>query len=258
MTQRDNILQELNELQSTLINASPQNVYQVPAGYFENLADKILNHVKALEAENAAEELNYLSPLLSSISKKTPYSVPDGFFNELDEKLIHAVKDDSDVLTPAEELETLSPLSSGLKKEMPYHIPEGYFENINVAIQPQAKVISITKQKWFRYAAAAIMTGFIVTAGFLIFKTDKIDPATQSSEWVNKNMKKVSTDDINEFVLLVDEESPVIASADTKNEIKDKNDIQELIKDIPDKEIQDFLDETQTEETDNNDDLLLN
>jgi hypothetical protein len=269
MAQKDNILQELNELQSILMNASSQNVYQVPSGYFEDLAGQVLNRIKALEARNAAEELNYLSPLLSSVSKKTPFSIPSDFFDTLDEKIIHAVKDKSDELTPAEELETLSPLLNGLKKEMPvrtvqpgwpYSIPEGYFENIIVApvIQPQAKVVSITRQKWFRYAAAAIVTGFIVTAGFLIFKNDKIDPNTQSSEWVNKNMKKVSTEDINEFVQLVDEETPVIASIDSRSEIKDKNDVQELIKDIPDEEIQDFLDETQTEETDSNDDLLLN
>ena len=264
MTQRDNILQELTELQSTLANASSQNVYQAPAGYFEDLAGRVLNRIKALEAENATEELNYLSPLLSSISKKTPYSIPSGFFNELDEKIIHAVKDDSDMLTPAEELETLSPLLSSLKKEMPvryghpggpYSIPEGYFENINApVIQPQAKVVSITRQKWFRYAAAAIVTGFIVMAGFLFLSKKEIDPDQKPFAWVEKNMKKVSTDQINEFVQLADEQAPVVASIDatTKNEIK------ELIKDITDEEIQDFLNETQTEETDNSDDLLLN
>lgn len=256
MTQRDNILQELNELQSTLTNVSSQNVYQAPAGYFDNLADHVLNRVKALETENATEELNYLSPLLSSISKKLPYSVPSGFFEELDEMIIHAVKDDSGMLTSAEELETLSPLLSSLKKEMPYSIPEGYFENINAApvIQPQAKVVSITRQKWFRYAAAAVITGFIVTAGFLFTKKNEINPDQKPFAWVEKNMKKVSTDQINEFVQLADEQAPIVASVDaiTKNEIK------ELIKDIPDKEIQDFLNETQTEETDSNDDLLLN
>jgi hypothetical protein len=256
MTQRDNILQELTELQSILANASSQNVYQVPADYFEDLAGQVLNRIKALESENASEELNYLSPLLSSISKKTPYSVPSDFFAELDEKIIHAVKDDSGMLTPSEELETLSPLLSSLKKEMPYSIPEGYFENINAApvFQPQAKVASITRQKWLRYAAAAIVTGFIVTAGFLFLNKKEIDPDQKPFAWVEKNMKKVSTDQINEFVQLADEQAPIVASVDaiTKNEIK------ELIKDIPDKEIQDFLNETQTEETDNSDDLLLN
>lgn len=260
MAQRDNILQELNELQSSLAHISSQNIYQLPAGYFDNLADQVLNRLKALEAETPAAELNYLSPLVSSISKEMPFSVPRGFFEDLDERTIQTIKIDTENLSPAEELEILSPVLRNLKKEMPYQVPEGYFEKMATipAAKPQAKLVSIKRQKWMRYAAAAILTGFLVTAGFLLFNNEKIDPNTQSSEWVNKNMRKISTDEINEFVQLANEEAPAIASSDARNEIKDRNEIQELIKDIPDKDIQDFLDETQTEETDNNENLLLN
>jgi len=55
MTQRDNILQELSELQSSLLNAGTQNVYRVPGGYFDNLAEQVLNRIRALDTENAAE-----------------------------------------------------------------------------------------------------------------------------------------------------------------------------------------------------------
>jgi hypothetical protein len=257
MAQRHNILQELQELQSSLVNVTAENVYLVPAGYFEGLAEEVLKRIKALEAENPGDELNYLSPLLSSISKKMPYSVPAGFFNELEERIDQVAKNENE-LTPTEELAMLSPLLSGMKKEMPYTVPQNYFENITPAVQPRAKVVSITKQEWFRYAAAAVVTGFIAMAGFLIFKNNNVDPVTDSAKWVNNSMKKVSTDEINNFVQLADEEAPVIASADTKIEIKDKNDIQELIKDIPDNAIDNFLDETQTAEPDNNDGVLMN
>jgi hypothetical protein len=272
MTQRDNILQELNELKSSLGNIGIQNVYTVPGGYFDNLISEVLSRIKALDTENASEELNYLSPLLNSISKKMPYAVPADFFNEQRERIMQIIKTDSDEQTVEEELETLSPLLSGLKKEMPvrsghpgrpYSVPHGYFEELSSPvnaeeIKPAIKVISITRQRWFRYAAAAVVIGFVAIGSFLFFnKGENIDPKTQSSEWVKKNMKKVSTDEINNFVQLTDEEAPVIASVETKNEIKDKNDVQELIKDIPDNDIQKFLDETVASEPDNNDDDVL-
>src|SRR5262245_28592454 len=118
MAQRNNILQELNELQSSLANISPENPYSMHKGYFETLADPMLNTSRALEEENPKNELKHLSPLLSSISKQMPYSVPAGFFDEVEAKAstIAAGK----TPTAAEELKSLSPLLSGLKKEMPY------------------------------------------------------------------------------------------------------------------------------------------
>src|SRR6476646_1125218 len=108
MTQRDNILQELNQLQSSLVNAGTQNVYRVPGGYFDSLAEQVLNRINALDTENANEELHYLSPLLNSISKKMPYAVPANFFDGLAASLIASANNEHQ--TPAEELEELSPL----------------------------------------------------------------------------------------------------------------------------------------------------
>jgi hypothetical protein len=255
MTQRDNILQELRDLQSSLANATVKTGYQVPLGYFEDLGDQVLRRIKALEAESAFEELNYLSPLLNGISRKTPYSVPAGFFNELEETVLDLAKTCDDSITAAEELKELSPILSGLKKGMPFSVPQGYFENITPAVQPKAKVVSMVSRKWFRYAAAAVVTGFIITAGFLIFaKPATVDVKKNSYAWVKKNLKKVSTDEIEKFVELADEETPVIANVD----VKAKNDVKELMKDVSDKDIEDFLDETQSDETDNVDTESMN
>lgn len=262
MTQRDNILQELRELQSSLVNAPAQNVYHVPGGYFEGLADQVMNRIKALEAENAAEELSYLSPLLSSISKKMLYSAPAGFFDGLAESVTGSLK--NDLQTPAGELETLSPLLSSLKKEMPFSVPQGYFEGLNKtvnaeSVKPITKVISITTQKWFRYAAAAVVTGVVALSGFLIFnKSNTIDPKEKPFAWVEKSLKKVSTDDIDKFAELANDGT--LAVANTKNDdVKAANEIKDLIKDVSDKEIQDFIEETQTDEQSSaNDDVLMN
>lgn len=265
MAQRDNILQELNELQSSLASAEVQNAYRVPEGYFETLADQVLSRVKAMEADNAADELNDLSPLLAGISKKTPYSIPTGFFNGVDEKVNAIMNNDSMDLNPEEELKELSPLLSGLKKQMPYSVPAGYFENIDttsaMAAQPAAKVVAMGRPKWFRYAAAAIVTGVIALAGFLIFsKQTGIDPNTKSYAWVEKSLKKVSTDDIDKFVESINEEAPVIAKTEVKENIQELNEINELMKDVPEKDLQNFLDETESliDDSGSDEEVLLN
>ena len=244
MTQNDNILQELKELKSSLAGLAAQNIYSVPNGYFEGLANQVLNRIKAMEAANAAEELGHLSPMLSNVSKQLPYTVPAGFFESLEEKLMQTVRNSNDYQTATEELEMLSPLLSGLKKEMPYSVPQGYFENLAPDINTQinkteTKIISIGSRKWFRYAAAAVITGVIVMAGFMILNKDKVTADKDSFAWVKKNIKKVSTEKIEEFIQLTDVEKSV---ASTDNKVQE---VKELIKDVPENEIQSLLNDTQ-------------
>ena len=263
MIQKDYILQELNELKSSLAGIAPQNIYTVPIGYFDGLAEKVVTRIKAMEAANAAEELSHLSPLLSNISKQMPYTVPAGYFEKLEEKLMQTVRESSDYQTAKEELETLSPLLSGLKKQMPYSVPQGYFENLaetasKESIKPETKVISISSRKWFRFAAAAVITGVVTMAAFIFLKKDKVDASTNSYSWVKKNTKKLSTENIATFVDLTEEENLVV-STDTKA----PQDVKELIKDVPDNEIQSLLNDTKllddaNTETTSDDEILMN
>src|SRR4030095_15623417 len=105
MTNRNTILNELRDLESSLGSYSPQNIYTVPNGYFEGLPTQILNRIKALEATDANEELQYLSPLLSNVSKKTPYSVPAGFFQNLSDNIVQQISEHANHQTSEEELE---------------------------------------------------------------------------------------------------------------------------------------------------------
>jgi nitrogenase subunit NifH len=265
MTQKENILQELNELKSTLATVAPQNVYTVPVGYFDELAAQVMNRIKATEAKNAAEELGHLSPLLSNISKQMPYAVPTSYFEGLAEKLMQSVRESNDYQTAKEELETISPLLSGLKKEMsartghsdgPYSVPHGYFESLGEKRnKPVTKVVSITQHRWFRYAAAAVVTGVVVLAGFIYINSrNAVDPVDQPYAWVKKSLKKVDKADIDAFVKLADEELNNQAVVAT-NPVK-PDELKELLKDVSDKEIQDFLDETTV--TESSDETMMN
>lgn len=261
MTQKENILQELNELKSMLATVALQNVYTVPVGYFDGLAAQVLNSIKAMEAKNAVEELSYLAPLLNNISKQMPYTIPAGYFEGLAEKAMQLVRESNDYLqkesfgqTAKEELETLSPLLSGLNRKMPYAVPQGYFETLGEKRnKPAAKVVSITQRKWFRYAAAAVVTGVVVLGGFIFINSRKaVDPVEQPYAWVKKSLKKVDKADIDAFVNLADEEiTNLVVTSPVKPE-----EIKELLKDVSDKEIQDFLDETTV--TDNSDETMMN
>lgn len=56
--------------------------YTVPQGYFDILADNILQHIKALETNDVHEELEHIAPLLNNISKKPVYTIPEGYFTD--------------------------------------------------------------------------------------------------------------------------------------------------------------------------------
>jgi len=254
MTNRDTIVQELQELRSSLAESAFQPTYQVPAGYFDGLADEILKRVKALDSTTTTEELANHSPLLSGIKKEMPYSVPAGYFDTVGKKIEQTISNQTEP-DAQEELQDLSPLLSGLKNKETYTIPAGYFENLKTPVgieskRSEAKVISIIGRKWFRYAAAAVVIGFIATFTFISQNKKDIDPGTKSYTWIQKNLKKVSTDDINEFVELANVETADVVKVDAKD------DISNLVKDISDKEIQDFLNDTQSAEAD--DDIILN
>jgi len=240
MTNRNTILNELKDLESFLGNYSPQNIYIVPNGYFERLPTQILNRIKALEATNTKDELKYLSPLLSNISKEMPYAVPAGFFQSLSEDVLKKISEHEDYQTSEEEIGSLSPLLSSLKNKNPYSIPAGYFEKLETgAEKKETKVISITRRRWYRLAVAAVVIGIVAISGLAIFRSKQVDPNKNPQAWIEKNVdKKVSKDKIDEFVKLAEDGSTNVAYE--KDDVKHAE-IKELMKDVPEKEIEAFL-----------------
>ena len=233
-------MKELEELGSVLASHEPQNIYAVPAGYFEDLADKILDRIKALKANDAKEELSYLSPFFSNVSKEMPYSVPTGFFQNLSDDVLKRISEHEYHQTSKEEIETLSPLLSSLKNKNPYSVPAGYFEALETNVEKkETKVISITKPRWYRLAVAAVIIGIVAISGLAIFKSKQVDPNKNPQAWIEKNVdKKVSKNNLDEFVKLAEGESINVTSE--KDDVK-LAEIKELMKDVPEKEIEDFL-----------------
>ena len=240
MTNRNTILNELAELGSVLANHDLQNIYAVPAGYFESLADQILDRIKALESNDAKEELSYLSPFLGNVSKEMPYKIPAGFFQDLSEDVLKKISAHEDHQTSEEEIETLSPLLSSLKNKNPYSTPAGYFEKLETRVEKkETKIISITRSRWYRLAVAAVIIGIVAISGLAIFRSKQVDPNKNPQAWIEKNVdKKVSKDKIDEFVKLAEDGSTNVTYE--KDDVK-HTEIKELMKDVPEKEIVDFL-----------------
>ena len=204
------------------------------------MADQILNRIKALDATNAKDELKYLSPLLGSVSKEMPYSVPAGFFQDLSEDVLKKISEHEDYQTSEEEIEGLSPLLSSLKNRKTYSAPAGYFEKLETKIEKkETKVISISRRRWYRLAIAAVVIGIVVIGGLLFLKSGQVNPVDNPHAWIEKNVKKVDQAKIDEFVSLANDDSS--EKVDKESDAAKKAEIKELMKDVSEKEIEEFL-----------------
>jgi hypothetical protein len=95
----------------------------------------------------------------------------------------------------------------------------------------------------------------MVLAGFIYLNSrNRVDPVEQPYKWVKNSIQKVDKADIDAFVNLANEElnyQAVTATGPVK-----PGEIKELLKDVSDQEIQDFLDSTPDTET--NDETMMN
>ncbi|MBL0267417.1 MAG: hypothetical protein KAX45_01100 [Chitinophagaceae bacterium] len=285
MTEKDNILQELKELNSRLAGYQSGQTYTVPAGYFDGLIGQVMQRIRALETANASEELELLSPVLSRLSKSMPYTVPTGYFEQLDKRLEkvmgsdeHTILDTVDKQMPyqvpagyfdglaermlqavrtadhstvQDETAAISPLLGSLKKEMPFHVPAGYFESLasDVAAKEsatEAKVIAITSRSWFRYAAAAVVTGVVFLAGFLLLNRQDNDAEAGIKVFskVLIDIKPLNDTEQDDLVDFLDAGLTGSETAQVNPETKSKE-IQQLLQDVSEEELKDFREQTE-------------
>jgi len=247
MTQRDNILQELKELDSRLADVALQNIYTVPAGYFDNLAEQVVARINAMQANNAADELNALSPQLEKLSREMPYSIPKDYFETLSDtvlKTIHAAG-----LSAKDELAAISPLLSSLNKENPYNIPEGYFESLpptrqKEKIQPSVKVVSLFSRTWFRYAAAAVVTGIIILGSLSLFTSEK-EPGGKALARFTRDVIKMDEQQKDDMIDFFDAGLDGKETAQVNTDGKNSQEVKELLEGVSEEELKDFQEQTE-------------
>ena len=244
MNENNHIQIELAELNSHLAGTGREQVYAVPAGYFEGLAELVLKRIKALEAANASDEIATLSPVLKALKGVNPYEVPAGYFDSLESSSISDGQ-----ISSIEEIAQLSPLLNSIERTGPYAVPAGYFENLRP--HSKGKVVSMFQARWFRMAAAAMITGIFVLTGFYIFNGRTLDkaPMAKFSRDVKK-MDDAQKDDLIDFI-----DAGLTGKEQAKNNADIKtNEIRDLLHDIPESELKDFQQQTE----DINDVLMTN
>jgi hypothetical protein len=141
-------LRQLSPLVSTISRIAP---YQVPAGYFNSLSDKVLARAQALHtAPSGAEETAVSSALLDRIGKQSPYGIPAHYFENFARQVldrIHREQGNTGELTASQELEQLSPLLSSLRKSSPFQAPASYFEDLSGTVVSGVRAIEFVNDE---------------------------------------------------------------------------------------------------------------
>ena len=161
MEKNNDILNELREISPFLAEIPKVNIQTVPSGYFDNLEERICIN-SLLHQNDTKEYFNLEKP-----------GVPAGYFDNLSDSILSKIKDMNKA-----ELEEESPLLNSLRNKNVFKIPEGYFDNLSeqiinkTRVKEEAKVISIGGNKWWKYAAAAMIAGIMLISGLFIYNSE--------------------------------------------------------------------------------------
>lgn len=209
--------EELRSLSPMLLALKGENVFSVPEGYFASFAKTIIERLNQ-QSENAEEELRSLSPMLYALKGENVFSVPEGYFESFAKHMVERLKQQPE--NAEEELRSLSPMLYALKGENVFSVPDGYFESFagNVAerLKPQpAKIVTMKKRNsWWKYAAAAVITGAIAVSSLQIFNNSQdmengkstlpydVQASFQykTEDDLNAGLAKLSDDDIIKYL----------------------------------------------------------
>jgi hypothetical protein len=260
MKRNPEIGKELETISPAVANLSFKMPFYVPEGYFESFPHQLLKFIK--EENIIGTETTEKVIFNSNPSFLTPFSVPEGYFDGLSANILSRIKETGDDSITAE-LQKISPVLAGFERKIPFIVPENYFENLDIssAIVPSLKetgrVVSMgTRKRWMNYAAAAVITAVLAGAVYFFMQvTGNSDPVISNPMAQNeipvKDSLEVSPEALSSFLsqtegIVADE----MIEMETITGQKDlailsitENTIQEILNDLPDHAIQDYMSE---------------
>jgi hypothetical protein len=163
------------------------NVYTVPEGYFNNLADGIMSSI----------HLEAIKPLAQQVS----YSVPDRYFEDLSATILARVQAIPGALSSPADTATTDFLSTIGKRNV-YEAPAHYFDELpaqlvnRVNSSAKTKVVSLrtVTRNWLSYASAAAVAGIMVVGAFMFTDNNQQSASSYYNGFTNIDVKKgVST-----------------------------------------------------------------
>jgi hypothetical protein len=223
MKNKDTNIEELKDIAPTIVNLRNQNLYSVPLGYFDSLADSIVNYIKLIEIRGIH-----------------PYFVPENYFDNLADSIIHKIKLSSSHEI-YEELSEIAPLLTTVNKENVFSVPDNYFEKLTIpaTARPIAKVISIGNnlRKWVTYAAAASVLFIVATTSYLYVTIHNHNGETLTIE------QRLAGLQDQEIINYLKENDEIISGDIIPASVEEDTEIQNMLQNATDEEIQKYLDE---------------
>lgn len=226
MKQLNEIEVELNEFFPALLLINRKNCFYVPAGYFENLSEEVLENIQK-------QEVNSL------FIEEKPFFVPDSYFEQLTGNMLNRIKfQKASIVSEVElELEEIAPFLNEVNKENIYSVPPDYFRNLDfVPIQKPstAKIGFLTKPgKLIQYMIAASVL-FVIGLGTFLY-TDLQPKNVQGNFSIEQSLQTVNDREIISYLQENYEITSEVKPADPNF------DFQSMIKNVSDDEIRNYL-----------------
>lgn len=230
MENRKIIITELQAVAPLIAAISQAKLYTVPEGYFASLPAVMAEKIRVEE-------------MLAQASVPV-YEVPDGYFAALPGEILSRIQTNH---TVREELDEVAPLLNTIDKETPYEVPATYFAQADFARlaryqQPQARIVSLRlARKWMQYAAAALVTGVLVTGAFLY--TDNpanIEETTYKTIDLSSELNKVSETELANY-LDNPEHAAVANTVTTLTSEEILTDVKNNLQQVSDEELKQYL-----------------
>ena len=194
---------------ASLKQISPANPFTVPAGYFDDLEDRIMSYKNLHEKYNGTAggftaPADYFDELPGNIQSRiavedavstdnSGFTVPDGYFNELESRIMGSVW-----------------IQEALGNEYPFSVPAGYFDQLNKNILD--KTVNLDKAgrsgivrklyatRAFKYATAACFA-LIIGGGILILQLTS-PQYVHTHSFLHKELSNVPVDEIKSYLQL--------------------------------------------------------
>jgi hypothetical protein len=187
-------------------NADP---FTVPAGYFDDLADRIVSRKNLDELKNNTPSEgftvpeNYFEEQTANIQSRIAienavnkeeigFTVPDGYFDNLEQQIKNRILVEEALGAPVEH----------------FTVPEGYFEQLNknilnktVKADKKGIIIKLFASASFKYATAACFA-LVIGGGILLNELTNSPVNDHKSSFLHKQLSNVPIDDIKSYLQL--------------------------------------------------------